>query len=249
MIHIAMPPTEQLGSGRLPIHVLAPIVNTHAAPHNGCRVLVRSSFCAARSKVGRVRRRVREAERTPSGQTTTIKSHSHGPASPPGTSAHRLIAEAWGVQLNQVLGPGWIDHPEYDIVARTTKGTAKEQMAPMIRNLLVERFRLREHSETRTMRVYELAIAKTGLKIRPNTDGETVNRQPDFISTAECASSRISLPCSSLFRRPRTQTYRQEPAALRLWSSTRLASRASSTSAWNATRAQHRQLHCVAESS
>lgn len=92
----------------------------------------------------------------------------------------RLIAEAWNVQLNQVLGPGWIDHSEYDVIARTTEGSTKEQVAPMIKNLLVERFRLKEHSETRTMRVYELGIAKTGPKIRPITDGESVKTAPGF---------------------------------------------------------------------
>ncbi len=92
----------------------------------------------------------------------------------------RLIAEGWNVQLNQVLGPDWIDHSEYDISTRTTEGTSKEQMAPMIKNLLVVRFRLREHSETRTMRVYELAVAKTGPKIRPVADGESVKPASGF---------------------------------------------------------------------
>jgi len=92
----------------------------------------------------------------------------------------RLIAEAWNVQLNQVLGPGWIDHSEYDITVRTAEGTTKEQMAPMIKSLLVERFQLRDHTETRTMRVYELAIAKTGPKIRPISDGESVKTASGF---------------------------------------------------------------------
>jgi uncharacterized protein (TIGR03435 family) len=92
----------------------------------------------------------------------------------------RLIAEAFNVQLNQVLGPGWIDHSEYDIIARTAEGTTKEQMAPMIKNLLVERFRLSEHSETRTMRVYELTVAKNGPKIRPVTDGESAKTASGF---------------------------------------------------------------------
>jgi len=44
------------------------------------------------------------------------------------------------VQLNQVLGPGWIDILNYDITVRTAEGTTKEQMAPMIKKLLAERF-------------------------------------------------------------------------------------------------------------
>ncbi len=86
----------------------------------------------------------------------------------------RLIAEAWNMQLNQVLGPGWIDHNEYDINARTAEGTTKEQMAPMLKKVLAERFHLRDHIETREMRVCELVIAKNGQKIRPITDGEPV---------------------------------------------------------------------------
>jgi uncharacterized protein (TIGR03435 family) len=92
----------------------------------------------------------------------------------------RLIAEAWKVQLNQVAGPGWIEHSEYDISARAAEGTTKEQMAPLIKKLLVERFQLRDHTETRKMRVYELAIAKSGLKIRPTTDDEPVKTAPGF---------------------------------------------------------------------
>jgi uncharacterized protein (TIGR03435 family) len=45
----------------------------------------------------------------------------------------------------------------------------------MLRSLLAERFNLREHSETREMRVYELVTDKTGPKIHPAQDGETVN--------------------------------------------------------------------------
>ena len=98
----------------------------------------------------------------------------------PNVTLKRLIAEAWNVQLNQILGPRWIDHSEYNIVVRTAEGTTKEQMAPMIKNLLAERFQLKEHSETRAMRVYELATAKTGPKIRPITDGESVKAAPGF---------------------------------------------------------------------
>jgi uncharacterized protein (TIGR03435 family) len=92
----------------------------------------------------------------------------------------RLIAEAWNVQLNQVLGPGWIDRNEYDINARAGEGSTKEQMAPMLKTLLVERFKLRDHTETRAMQVYELAVAKTGPKVRPIVDGEPVKTGSGF---------------------------------------------------------------------
>jgi uncharacterized protein (TIGR03435 family) len=85
----------------------------------------------------------------------------------------RLVAEAWHCQMNQVLGPPWLDHNEYDITARTPEGTTHEQISMMLRALLVDRFRLKQHDDTRQMRVYELAIGEAGPKIHPIDEGTT----------------------------------------------------------------------------
>ena len=85
----------------------------------------------------------------------------------------RLIAEAWHCQLDQVQGPAWIDHNEYDITARAPEGTSDEQIHLMLRSLLADRFHLKEHSKTRQMRVYELATGKDGPKIHPIQQGTT----------------------------------------------------------------------------
>lgn len=79
----------------------------------------------------------------------------------------RLIAEAWHCQLDQVLGPPWLDHNEYEVAARAPEGASREQISLMLRNLLSERFLLKEHSDTRQMRVYELTIGQGGPKIHP----------------------------------------------------------------------------------
>ena len=92
----------------------------------------------------------------------------------------RLVAEAYGLQLNQVSGPGWLDQNEYDVDARTTGSNTREQMAGMLRSLLAERFNLKQHGEVREMRVYELVIDKSGLKIRPLRDGESSTIQSGF---------------------------------------------------------------------
>jgi uncharacterized protein (TIGR03435 family) len=84
----------------------------------------------------------------------------------------RLIAEAWRLQLDQISGPRWLDQNEYDIQARTAAAATREQMAPMLQSLLATRFNLATHSEPRTMRVYDLVVAKSGPKIQAITDGE-----------------------------------------------------------------------------
>jgi uncharacterized protein (TIGR03435 family) len=85
----------------------------------------------------------------------------------------RLIAEAWHCQINQVIGPPWLDHNEYDIEAREPEGANHEKAALMLRSLLSDRFHLKEHSETRQMQVYDLTIARGGPRIRPIQQGES----------------------------------------------------------------------------
>lgn len=85
----------------------------------------------------------------------------------------RLIAEAYRLQLSQVSGPKWIDQNEYDIDARTSEAATEEQMTLMLRTLLAERFNLKQHSEPREMRVYDLIVGPSGPKIHPVDDGET----------------------------------------------------------------------------
>lgn len=92
----------------------------------------------------------------------------------------RLVAEAYHLQINQVFGPSWIDQNEYDIDARAASGTTSGQMAQMLQRLLAERFSLKEHSETREMRVYELVVAKSGAKITPEKNPDTTSEQGGF---------------------------------------------------------------------
>jgi uncharacterized protein (TIGR03435 family) len=92
----------------------------------------------------------------------------------------RLVAEAWHCQINQVSGPQWLDHNEYDIEARLPEGTSKEQVPLMLRSLLSERFHLKEHSETREMRVYELTVGQGGPRIHPVAQEEPAKAGPGF---------------------------------------------------------------------
>jgi uncharacterized protein (TIGR03435 family) len=92
----------------------------------------------------------------------------------------RLIAEAYGLQLNQVSGPRWLDQNEYDIDARTPAASTRKQMAGMLQSLLAERFNLSEHSEAREMPVYDLVIDKSGPKIHALKVGESAPPQHGF---------------------------------------------------------------------
>ena len=116
----------------------------------------------------------------------------------------RLIAEAWHCQVNEVSGPPWIDRNEYDVEARVPAGTDRQRTALMIRGLLSERFHLREHSESREMRVYELTVGKGGPKIKPvkagtaeSALGSGFHFHGDMRQFADLLSVQFSIPAAS----------------------------------------------------
>lgn len=56
----------------------------------------------------------------------------------------------------------------YDITARIPEGTTKEQGDAMLRNLLIERFHIAFHRETREIDAYDLVVSKGGSKLKPS---------------------------------------------------------------------------------
>jgi len=113
----------------------------------------------------------------------------------------RLIAEALHCQINQVTGPAWIDRNEYDIEARLPTGTDHPQIALMLRTLLDARFQLKEHEESRDMRVYELTVARNGPKIQPvkagaadRPAGQGFHFRGDMRQFADLLAVQFSIP-------------------------------------------------------
>ena len=73
-----------------------------------------------------------------------------------------------------VGGPAWLDSDRWNIVAKAESPDAV--MLPMIRSLLVERFRLAFHLETRDRPVYLLTVAspgRLGAALRPSNESVT----------------------------------------------------------------------------
>lgn len=96
------------------------------------------------------------------------------------TTLRRLIAQAYDLQLRQISGAAWLDQNEYDIDARTTAPADQTAISLMLRALLSERFHLKQHSETKEMRVYTLVVAPSGPKIHPATTTQALNNSGGF---------------------------------------------------------------------
>jgi uncharacterized protein (TIGR03435 family) len=77
-----------------------------------------------------------------------------------------LIMRAYDVQRFQVSGPSWMDSQRFDIIAKVPAGATKEDARIMLQNLLADRFKLKLHKESKEAAIYELVVAKGGLKLK-----------------------------------------------------------------------------------
>jgi bla regulator protein BlaR1 len=93
-----------------------------------------------------------------------------------------FIAMAYGVKHYQVSGPDWIVNrgstDRYDVVAKAGAAVSAEPLQRMLGPLLVDRFHLAFHHETRELQVFALVVAKGGPKFKPG-DGGAASVRPD----------------------------------------------------------------------
>jgi uncharacterized protein (TIGR03435 family) len=75
------------------------------------------------------------------------------------------IRIAFRVKDYQVVGPEWIASERYDISAKLPEGGKREQVGDMLQTLLVNRFQIKMHHESKEFPVYALTVAKGGLKM------------------------------------------------------------------------------------
>jgi uncharacterized protein (TIGR03435 family) len=82
-----------------------------------------------------------------------------------------IIAAAYGVAAYQVSAPQWLRQERFDFIGKTNDPTAGEdEMRPLLQRLLVERFHLKLHRESRQLAAYVLTIAKNGPKLESAAD-------------------------------------------------------------------------------
>lgn len=80
-------------------------------------------------------------------------------------SLHDMMKDAFHVQDEQIVGPDWLATERFDVTARIPDG-ARSHIPEMLAALMVERFGLSFHRETKDMARYSLGLAKGGLKLQ-----------------------------------------------------------------------------------
>lgn len=131
-----------------------------------------------------------------------------------GITFRSLMTYAYRVRDFQISGgPSWISSDRWNIEARPEEESVSGKMGPRdpsvpnpillrIQSLLEDRFQLKFHRETRELPVYELGIAKSGLKMKLSEDqspiqfpkpGEATPPKRDPNSPAPRGSSRMMM--------------------------------------------------------
>lgn len=91
-----------------------------------------------------------------------------------GISLRMLIMQAYNVRDFQITNlPGWAASERFDINAKADTDKDRlppEELRPMLKALIEERFQLKSHTESKEMPVYALVPAKGGAKLTESTE-------------------------------------------------------------------------------
>jgi bla regulator protein blaR1 len=98
-----------------------------------------------------------------------------------GVPAHMLLREALNISDNQLVGePGWMNSDRFDIEAKVAaedvpklKDLKPTERWAMLLPVFEDRFALKYHHETKDLTKYVLVVAKSGLKMKEATPGDT----------------------------------------------------------------------------
>jgi uncharacterized protein (TIGR03435 family) len=105
-----------------------------------------------------------------------------------------LIKQAYDLRDDQISGPDSLVEHAYDIVATTGAPVSRASMRVMLRNLLVERFQLTTHWETRTSAVYRLLVLPSGPKMKTAEQEYASPNSPMLDHGAEILQGPMSMP-------------------------------------------------------
>ena len=99
-----------------------------------------------------------------------------------------LVGSAFHLNPYQLPSADYGDNAMYEISAKVPPGTTKEQFDEMLRNLVIERFKLAYHFEKKEMQVYDLTVARGGLKMKESPPADAAPEARG--DSADAASAR-----------------------------------------------------------
>jgi len=101
------------------------------------------------------------------------------------STMHALLWDAFGLPSYAFVNLDKLPADKYDFAAVVPEGATRAEFRVMLRNLMIERFHLRYHRETRELPVYELRVAPGGHKLKDASDEPPETNAPSFTRTPD----------------------------------------------------------------
>jgi uncharacterized protein (TIGR03435 family) len=110
-----------------------------------------------------------------------------------GEPVRLMISLMFRVPERQIKGPDWIEKDRFDIKAKADKKYTIDDLHAMYQNMLVDRFKLKYHLETKEANAFVLTVDKGGLKMTPNDTPEDFSIPWNPLSYGSVKGIRVSL--------------------------------------------------------
>jgi uncharacterized protein (TIGR03435 family) len=108
-----------------------------------------------------------------------------------GYTLRRLIRMAWELDDNRIADlPKWMESERYDVVAKAPHNTPVDDLVPMLKSLLIDRFKLATHTADRPVPVFLLTAGKNP-KLK---QGDPAGRPECTISRGQTGSGPSAMP-------------------------------------------------------
>jgi uncharacterized protein (TIGR03435 family) len=116
--------------------------------------------------------------------------------------ARSLVTIAYRLQPYQLVNaPGWASETRYNIEAKPAASAAREQMFEMLQALLVDRFRLAFHRESREVDGFALVRVRAD-RLGPDLTPSELNCERDMATTPKCRQGGITLDTMTTYGAP-----------------------------------------------
>jgi uncharacterized protein (TIGR03435 family) len=165
-------------------------------------------FGVARVYAQRVAFEVASVKPNNSGSGSSSTHTSRGEIKMENVSLKMWIEQAYNVKDYSLSGPAWLDGDRFDVIGKLPAGAKAAQIKLMLQSLLVERFKLAFHQETKMLPAYALVVDKKGAKIEAlagegdsstsSGSGRLAGTRVSMADFAELLSTNIDRPVQDL---------------------------------------------------
>jgi uncharacterized protein (TIGR03435 family) len=92
---------------------------------------------------------------------------------------HDLMVRAYDLPSFQVIAPDWTSSAFFDVAAIAAAPITNDQLKPMLQSLLVSRFEMKVHHETREFSLQVIIVGKNGHRLQPASGDGPMERVRD----------------------------------------------------------------------